>query len=373
MATAAVLTIFEVAERMVGDLRDVVWCEGDEGAPPSRLLAAPVDVAGLVRGGLLRERTAVLTSATLSLGGGFTSLAGSVGLWPGEMVPADAPPAPARVRGADSGAGATPGGSDAAGTSADPPEPWRGIDVGSPFDHARRGILYVARHLPPPGREPATDAQLDEIADLVTAAGGATLGLFSSRRAATAAAEAMRARLDVPVLCQGDDTVPTLVARFLEDEATCLFGTLSLWQGVDVPGSACRLVLIDRIPFPRPDDPVRSARSEAVQARGGNGFMSVAATHAALLLAQGSGRLIRTETDRGVVAVLDSRLATARYGAFLVRSMPPFWRTTDRAVVLEALRRLGPAEAPQGADGSEADDAASVRTASRRSSTAPAG
>jgi ATP-dependent DNA helicase DinG len=136
------------------------------------------------------------------------------------------------------------------------------------------------------------------------------------------------------------DTVPTLVARFIDDEATCLFGTLSLWQGVDVPGAACRLVLIDRIPFPRPDDPVRSARSESVQARGGNGFMAVAAAHAALLLAQGSGRLIRTESDRGVVAVLDPRLVTARYGTFLLRSMPPFWRTTDREVVLNALRRL---------------------------------
>src|SRR5690606_28332464 len=114
-----------------------------------------------------------------------------------------------------------------------------------------------------------------------------------SRRAAVTAAEAMRGRLDVPVLCQGDDQLPTLVRQFADDEATCLFGTLSLWQGVDVPGPACRLVLIDRIPFPRPDDPVRSARTEAVEAGGGNGFMAVSATHAALLLAQGSGRLIR--------------------------------------------------------------------------------
>ena len=217
---------------------------------------------------------------------------------------------------------------------------WRGIDVGSPFDHARAGILYVARHLPAPGREPATPDQLDEIAELVSAAGGATLGLFSSRRAAVAAAEAMRSRLVFPVLCQGDDLVPALVRQFIEDDATCLFGTLSLWQGVDVPGATCRLVIIDRIPFPRPDDPIRSARAEAVAAAGGNGFMSVAATHAALLLAQGAGRLIRTDTDRGVVAVLDPRLVTARYGTFLLRSMPPFWRTTDRGVAIQALVRL---------------------------------
>ncbi len=346
MATAAVLAVFEIAERMAGDTRDVLWCEGDDGVP-SRLLAAPLDVAGPIRNGLLRGRTAVLTSATLSLGGGFAPIAIAVGLRPAELV-TDEPGAPGEAAVDPPG---PVGADDASPTAAlrgvvetDPPEPWRGLDVGSPFDHAHRGILYVARHLPAPGREPATPAQLDEIAELVEAAGGATLGLFSSRRAATLAAEAMRTRLDVPVLCQGDDAVPALVARFVDDDATCLFGTLSLWQGVDVPGATCRLVLIDRIPFPRPDDPVRSARSEAVQARGGNGFMTVAAAHAALLLAQGSGRLIRTEADRGVVAVLDPRLATARYGTFLLRSMPPFWRTTDRSVVLDALRRLHPGD-----------------------------
>ena len=127
---------------------------------------------------------------------------------------------------------------------------------------------------------------------------------------------------------------------FAAEEDSCLVGTLSLWQGVDVPGRACRLVIIDRIPFPRPDDPVAQARSEAVAAGGGNGFMSVSAAHAALLLAQGAGRLIRRSEDRGVVAVLDPRLRTARYGAFLARSMPGLWPTRDRDVVLGALARL---------------------------------
>jgi ATP-dependent DNA helicase DinG len=334
MATSAVLVVFEVAERMAGDGRDVLWTEGDEiGAPATRLLAAPLDVASLVRGGLVAGRAAILTSATLSLGGSFLPLARAVGLFATEMV-------------ADEDGDTDDGSSGQADVEAtpDPAQPWRGLDVGSPFDHRGHGILYVARHLPPPGREPATDAQLDEIADLVTAAGGATLGLFSSRRAAVVAAEAMRSRLDVPVLCQGEDSVPTLVRRFVDDDATCLFGTLSLWQGIDVPGAACRLVIVDRIPFPRPDDPIRSARTEAVEAAGGNGFMAVSAAQAALLLAQGSGRLLRTETDRGVVAVLDPRLVTARYGTFLLRSMPPFWRTTDRTVVLEALRRLAAAD-----------------------------
>ena len=322
MAAAAMLAVFEIAERIAGapvdgSGTDVLWCSRadesnrrDAGMP--RLHAAPLNVSGLIRSQLLAGRSTVLTSATLSLGGSFDVVAGSVGL--------------ARTSGG--------------GTSEEPPATWRGLDVGSPFDYPRQGILYIATSLPPPGREAATEAQLDEIADLVRAAGGRTLGLFSSRRAAQLVAEAMRERLDVPVLAQGDDQLPTLVRVFADDEPTCLFGTLSLWQGVDVPGATCRLVLIDRIPFPRPDDPIRSARSDAANAAGGNGFMAVSAAHAALLLAQGAGRLIRTTEDRGVVAVLDPRLATARYGEFLARSLPPFWRTTDREVALAALRRL---------------------------------
>ncbi|EUA50021.1 helicase C-terminal domain protein [Mycobacterium xenopi 3993] len=169
------------------------------------------------------------------------------------------------------------------------PPRWRGLDVGSPFAHARAGILYVAAHLPPPGRDGTGSVeQLNEIAGLVDAAGGRTLGLFSSMRAARAAAEAMRDRLSTPVLCQGDDSTAALVERFAADPATSLFGTLSLWQGVDVPGPSLSLVIIDRIPFPRPDDPLLSARQRAVAARGRNGFMTVAASHAALLLAQGA-------------------------------------------------------------------------------------
>lgn len=354
MAGSAVLSLLEVAERMVGDAardgRDVVWCTRGEGWGRSggpRLQAAPLAVSGLVRMHLLAGRTAVLTSATLALGGSFVPLARSVGLEPSAQRTdgtdgtddADAFGRPAE----DPGAAATADGAgeaDDTAAAAAGALPWRGLDVGSPFDYPRQGILYVARHLPPPGRDGLGPAQLDEIAELVAASGGATLGLFSSRRAAQTAAEEMRARLDVPVLCQGDDQLPTLVRRFAEDEETCLFGTLSLWQGVDVPGRACRLVLIDRVPFPRPDDPVRAARTEAVQAAGGNGFMTVAATHAALLLAQGAGRLVRSVTDRGMVAVLDPRLVTARYGGFLLTSMPPLWRTTDPGVARDALRRL---------------------------------
>jgi ATP-dependent DNA helicase DinG len=217
---------------------------------------------------------------------------------------------------------------------------WSGLDVGSPFDHPRRGILYVAKHLPPPGRDGLPTAYLTELSELITAAGGRTLGLFSSMRAARQAALELRGTLSVPLFCQGDDSTGQLVRQFAEDEASCLFGTLSLWQGVDVPGPALQLVVIDRIPFPRPDDPLASARQRVVAARGGNGFMAIAVSHAALLLAQGAGRLLRTMDDRGMVAILDPRLATARYGGFLRASLPPFWATTDPAVARDALRRL---------------------------------
>jgi len=186
-----------------------------------------------------------------------------------------------------------------------------------------------------------SDAAKDQLAELVWAAGGRTLGLFASRRSAEQAAQHVRKALpSFSILCQGDAQLSELTRRFAEEPETSLFGTLSLWQGVDVPGDTCQLVVIEKIPFPRPDDPLMQARQKAVSEAGGNGFMSVAATHAALLLAQGSGRLIRRSSDRGVVAVLDSRLATARYGSFLVRSMPDFWVTNDVEVASDALRRL---------------------------------
>lgn len=226
------------------------------------------------------------------------------------------------------------------GTSADDEKPlvWSALDVGSPFDYPKSGILYVAKHLPAPGRDGLPQAYLDELAALIEAAGGRTLGLFSSMRAARQAADELK--VDVPILCQGDDSTSQLVKQFAESEETCLFGTLSLWQGVDVPGRSLSLVVMDRIPFPRPDDPVASARQRAVAARGGNGFMEVAASQAALLLAQGAGRLLRSTNDKGVVAILDPRVATARYGTFLKASLPPFWPTTDPETPRAALRRL---------------------------------
>ena len=317
-AVTAVTEIGDIAARMldsfgpaIPDRVDVVWLDHEENnraAAGKRavLRVAPLSVSGLLRTRLFARATAVLTSATLTLGGSFDGMAAAWGL-----------------------------------SGGDQPDRWRGLDVGSPFDHAKSGILYVAKHLPPPGRDgTGSSAQLDEIEALITAAGGRTLGLFSSMRAAKATAEVMAERLSTPVLCQGQDTTAALVKQFADDEQTSLFGTLSLWQGVDVPGPTLSLVLIDRIPFPRPDDPLLTARQRAIAARGGNGFMAVAASHAALLLSQGAGRLLRRIDDRGVVAILDSRMATARYGGFLRASLPPFWATTDPERVRAALIRL---------------------------------
>ncbi|WP_316668704.1 ATP-dependent DNA helicase [uncultured Propionibacterium sp.] len=323
-AAAAAREVFETAERMAAMTdADVVWISEREHSG-RWLNVAPLSVAGLLRSAVLARATTVLTSATLALGGSFEAMAGRVGLRAAERLGEDERP--------DRGA------------SEDDPGawlPWRGVDVGSPFDYARQGILYVAAHLARPGREGIGGDVLEQVAELVRASGGHALGLFSSQRAAEAATRHVRLELPkLSVLCQGEAQLPELTRRFAAESETSLFGTMSLWQGIDVPGDACRLVIIDRIPFPRPDDPLVQARQQSVTKAGGNGFMQVAASHAALLLAQGAGRLIRRSGDRGVVAVLDSRLATARYGSYLRRSLPDFWTTTDLERTVGALRRL---------------------------------
>lgn len=308
-ALAAVENVHAVAERVAaGSEHDVVWYERHDRWGAS-LRVAPLSVSGLLREKLFAERSVILTSATLKLGGDFDGVGASLGLPP-------------------------------EGTADEEGLRWRGVDVGSPFDYRKQGILYVARHLSPPGRDGTRADMLRELAGLVEAAGGRTLGLFSSMRAARAAAEELRQRVDHPILLQGEETLGELIRAFAADARTCLFGTLSLWQGVDVPGPNCQLVVMDRVPFPRPDDPLMSARQKAVEEAGGNGFMAVAATHAALLMAQGAGRLVRATGDRGVVAVLDPRLATARYGGFLRASLPDFWYTTDGQQVRRSLAAI---------------------------------
>ncbi|MQS14258.1 ATP-dependent DNA helicase [Streptomyces kaniharaensis] len=337
-AMASAETLHETAERLLeGSEYDVVWIERSDrfGLGTASLRVAPLSVSGLLREGLYKERSVVLTSATLKLGGDFNGVAASVGL-----------PAEARLPD-ERTAGDNPEPGLEEGSGGEDPVPfWRGIDVGSPFKYPKQGILYVAKHLSEPGRDPERPDMLDELAELIGAAGGRTLGLFSSMRGAQAAAEAMRERLDNRILLQGEETLGELIREFASDASTCLFGTLSLWQGVDVPGSACQLVVMDRIPFPRPDDPLMSARQKDVEQRGGNGFMAVAATHAALLMAQGAGRLVRAADDRGIVAVLDPRVATKRYGGFFRTSMPEFWYTTDRNQVRRSLAAIDASAPP---------------------------
>ncbi len=342
-ARGAVQDVFVTTERMAARSEaDVLWLtEGGDRLPP-RLCVAPLEVWAPMREKLLTDKTVVMTSATLMLGGDFDALATSVGLKPAERVDVVVGATVPLVERAPlvEPVETTPVEARRPATL-----PWVGLDVGSPFDYGRQAILYVARHLPPPGRDGLGAAQLDEIVSLVDAAEGRTLGLFSSRRAAETAAEAVRERLPhLTTLAQGEAQLPELARQFVGDPHTCLFGTLSLWQGLDVPGDTCQLVLIDRIPFPRPDDPLMSARQRAADREGRNGFMQVAATHAALLLAQGTGRLIRTTSDKGVVAILDPRLATARYGSFLKASLPPMWTTYDGDLVRQALTRLAAEE-----------------------------
>lgn len=295
---ARLLRALLAAEHLLADLEAVESAgEGEvryvtDGMPP-QLAVAPLEVGetfGELAAGL---RSVVLTSATMPAG-----IAARLGL---------------------------------------PPERTDVLEVPSHFPYERNAILYCAAHLPDPRVPGATDAVHREIAALVAAAGGRTLALFTSRRAMEAAAAAVSAQHDGPVLVQGDLPKAALVERFSAEPEACLFATMGFWQGVDVPGPTLSLVVIDRLPFPRPDDPLLAARRERL---GERAFREVDLPRAATLLAQGAGRLVRSATDRGVVAVLDPRLATARYRWDLVRALPPMRRTRDREEVLAYLAQL---------------------------------
>ena len=286
----------------------------------STLHLAPLSVSQVLRSNLLTRKPVIATSATLTVGNNFDAMARSIGF----LVGAD--------------------GDEEVGNDQIDPANVQMLDVGSPFDFANQGVLYLPKHLPEPGREGPSQEALDELGELIDAAGGRTLALFSSWRGVEAAdAHLRKVLVDIPISIitqKRGDAVGPLVERFAKDETSILLGTISLWQGVDVPGNSCILVAIDRIPFPRPDEPVMSARSSQADASGGSGFMQVSVPRAALLLAQGTGRLIRSIEDRGVVAILDSRIVTKRYGSVLLNSMPPLWRTSDGATVRDSLRRL---------------------------------
>ena len=296
----------------------------------STLYLAPLAVSDVLRGNLLTQTPVIATSATLTVGKSFDAIAKNIGFVIGGKNEAEDDAEEDEENLKKNG-------------SMDPAN-LQILDVGSPFDFANQGLLYLPKDLPEPGRDGPSKEALTELGELIQAAGGRTLALFSSWRGVEAADEHLRdvlAELKLPIITQRrGDSVGPLVDKFAKDEKSILLGTISLWQGIDVPGPACTLVAIDRIPFPRPDEPVLSARAAEADAAGGSGFMQISLPRAALLLAQGTGRLIRSLDDRGVVAILDSRIVNKRYGSILLNSMPPFWRTSDGAVIKEALRRL---------------------------------
>jgi ATP-dependent DNA helicase DinG len=270
---------------------DVAFVSGSPEHP--RLEIAPLDVGPVLAEAVWSQRTAVLASATIP-----SSLAARVGM------KADAVDV---------------------------------LDVGSPFDYAEHGLLYCPVDLPDP-RSPQREAKAhDEIAALITAAGGRTLALFTSWKAMDAAAAAVRDRVPVPIITQRDLPKNALVKAFSADEATCLFATAGFFQGVDIPGRTLSLVIIDKIPFPRPDDPLLSARRELL---GSRAFAEIDVPRASMLLAQATGRLIRTATDRGVVAVLDPRLGKASYRWDIVKALPPMKRTRHRTEAEAFLREI---------------------------------
>ena len=294
----------------------------------STLYLAPLAVSDVLRGNLLTQTPVIATSATLTVGKSFDAIAKNIGF----VI-----------------AGKNDEENEEDESEADEkgmmdPANLQILDVGSPFDFANQGMLYLPKDLPEPGRDGPSKEALTELGELIEAAGGRTLALFSSWRGVEMADEHLRkvlAELKLPIITQRrGDSVGPLVEKFAKDERSILLGTISLWQGIDVPGPSCTLVAIDRIPFPRPDEPVLSARAAEADAAGGSGFMQISLPRAALLLAQGTGRLIRSLDDRGVVAILDSRIVNKRYGSLLLNSMPPFWRTHDGEVIKEALRRL---------------------------------
>jgi ATP-dependent DNA helicase DinG len=294
----------------------------------STLYLAPLAVSDVLRGNLLTQTPVIATSATLTVGKSFDAIAKNIGFV---------------IAGKNDEENEEEESEEAEKGMMDPSN-LQILDVGSPFDFANQGMLYLPKDLPEPGRDGPSKEALTELGELIEAAGGRTLALFSSWRGVEMADEHLRnvlAELKIPIITQRrGDAVGPLVDKFAKDERSILLGTISLWQGIDVPGPACTLVAIDRIPFPRPDEPVLSARAAEADAAGGSGFMQISLPRAALLLAQGTGRLIRSLDDRGVVAILDSRIVNKRYGSILLNSMPPFWRTNDGEVIKEALRRL---------------------------------
>jgi ATP-dependent DNA helicase DinG len=213
------------------------------------------------------------------------------------------------------------------------------------FDYRRQGVLYLPADMPDPRDGAFLPAVIDRIDALVRAAGGRSLCLFTSIRNMEAAYEALTDRLPFPCLLQGQAPKNKLLERKRAEPETVLFATASFWEGVDIAGDALRCVVIDKLPFASPSEPIVAARLEQIERDGGAPFPTYQLPAAIIMLKQGLGRLIRTIDDRGVLALLDSRVHTKNYGRRILGSLPPFSLTTSRESVMEALRRLAAGEA----------------------------
>jgi ATP-dependent DNA helicase DinG len=295
----------DIAMAMSPPAGHVAWVEGEGSRPTFRL--APVEVGPLLAQHLLSVRPVVLTSATLSVGGSMQLVAGRLGFE----------------------------------KDADPPLGYRSAQVGSPFDYDVQARVYVAARLPEPRSPDYQSAALDETERLVEASGGRALVLTTSFRMLEALADRLTEALPFVVLVQGKLPKRRLVEQFEQDETSVLVATMGFWEGLDIPGRSLELVVIDKLPFPRPDDPLWAARREVAEAAGLSAFSTIDLPRAAILLAQGAGRLIRTTEDRGLVALLDSRLMKRRYGHHILRSLPPMPRITSPEAALTFLRSIG--------------------------------
>lgn len=308
----ALAVMSQRATNLAGELDVLLDARSEDGArlvvPGARAFSCqllPFEVGERLQQVLAtRARSWVFTSATLAVAGDFTHFIGRLGL------------------------------GDRCDTLA----------IDSPFDYARQALLYLPSGMPDPASPHYAVAVVEAAAELVALAGGGAFLLFTSHRALEYSARALRERwrqgaVAYHVLVQGESPREQLLREFREHGNAVLLGTASFWEGVDVPGSALRLVVIDRIPFASPEDPLMRARLARARAQGGNPFKEFQLPEAALLLKQGVGRLVRSEHDEGVVAILDPRLTSKGYGRQLLAGLPPMTRTRDLSEVGVKLER----------------------------------
>lgn len=357
-AAGKVGELCEAVVAMCADMSDgtnVRWLEAGFGTRGPSLKVAPLWIGPKLMT-LLEDRTLIATSATMTVGGTFDAFIRTLALREPII--------------------------DAEG-KAHQPRKFDAVDVGTPFDYDKQAMFYIpANTFPAPvgqEREAHTAAVKDEVTALVKAAGGRTLALFTTRRGAEAAAAHLRANVSTPVLCQGDAPPSQLIAEFKEDETATLCATMGFWHGVDAPGTTLLCVVLDKVPFAPMNDPLMSARRTAVDAdRPGRGFDEVYVAGASVMLSQGVGRLIRTANDKGVVAILDTRIMTKGYGRTMIASMPRMRQFRDRAVIEGALTRLAAAadaalpDRPTSISGARQTAKAAAATQAARSVTVPA-